>query len=138
MHKYENVFALKYVSVAKSVELSFTDSMAYSQSFLAEIDAIAEQCNYTGYYNTYATYPPAPAPFPYYDSWDTDACDVWDAIFDAALVVNPGFDVYHIFSTVSLPRCSLRLHFEISRLCSGRSCGMSWGSRAPSSPPSQL
>lgn len=80
VHKYENVFAL-------------------NQSFLAEIDAIAEQCNYTGYYNTYATYPPAPAPFPYYDSWDTDACDVWDAIFDAALVVNPGFDVYHIFST---------------------------------------
>ena len=27
-------------------------------------------------------------------------CDVWDLIFDAALLVNPAFNIYRIFDTV--------------------------------------
>jgi carboxypeptidase D len=28
-------------------------------------------------------------------------CDIWDEILTAALLLNPAFDVYHIFDTVS-------------------------------------
>jgi len=71
---------------------------SFNQSFMEYIEGVADQCNYTGYYEKYATYPPTEI-FPYLDIWDEESCDVWSDIFEAALVVNPGFDIYHIFST---------------------------------------
>ncbi|KAH9061992.1 alpha/beta-hydrolase [Lactarius vividus] len=81
VHKYENVFA-------------------FNQTFLAQLDSIATTCNYSDYMTKHVTYPPhGPLPLPG-GSPDIDpACDVWYAIFNAALLVNPAFNVYHIFDT---------------------------------------
>jgi carboxypeptidase D len=51
----------------------------------------------------YVTYPPSGLlPLPG-TSTDSDlGCDVWDEIVNAALIVNPAFDFYHIFDTVSI------------------------------------
>lgn len=81
VHKYENVFA-------------------FNQTFLAQLNAMAEQCNYADYFDKFVTYPPAGLlPLPGSSIEADDGCDVWDAIFEAALLVNPAFDIYRIFDT---------------------------------------
>ena len=50
---------------------------------------------------THVTYPPRgllrlPGTSTEYDP----GCDVWDEIFDAAVIVNPAFNKYHIFDMV--------------------------------------
>jgi carboxypeptidase D len=47
-------------------------------------------------------YPPrGPLPLPGTSTVNDPNCDVWDEIEDAALYVNPAFDIYHIGDTVS-------------------------------------
>ncbi|KAF5363862.1 hypothetical protein D9756_001081 [Leucocoprinus leucothites] len=81
VHKYESVFAL-------------------NQTIMAELDAIAKRCNYAGYFEKHVTYPPKGLlPLPGKSTSADRGCDVWDMIFDAALTVNPAFDIYRIFDT---------------------------------------
>lgn len=81
VHKYESVFSL-------------------NQTFMEYLDKTAEKCGYTGYYQKYVTFPPkGPLPLPGGTPDISDECDVWDAIFSAALLVNPAFDIYRIFDT---------------------------------------
>ncbi|EPS99797.1 hypothetical protein FOMPIDRAFT_1123869 [Fomitopsis schrenkii] len=81
VHKYENVFAL-------------------NQTFMEYLDQTAASCGYTGYMEKYVTYPPEGLlPLPGSSVEFDDGCDVWDAIFSAALLVNPAFDIYRIFDT---------------------------------------
>ncbi|KAL1747782.1 Alpha/Beta hydrolase protein [Schizophyllum fasciatum] len=81
VHKYEGVFS-------------------FSKNLLAELDQIAEQCNYAGYYDTYMVYPPAgPLPLPGNSTHAGDGCDIWERIFDEALRINPAFNIYRIFDT---------------------------------------
>lgn len=50
----------------------------------------------------YVTYPPLGLlPLPGTSTEGDGECDVWDEIFDAALLVNPAFNMYHIFDMVS-------------------------------------
>jgi len=65
---------------------------------------VAESCNYTSYLSKYLTYPPLPAPFPLPgSSVNADpGCDVWSEIFNAALILNPAFDMYRIFDMVCI------------------------------------
>ncbi|KAH9997012.1 Alpha/Beta hydrolase protein, partial [Russula vinacea] len=71
----------------------------FNQSFLAQIDQIADKCNYTSYLEKYLTYPPPPAPFPLPGtSVEADpGCDVASQILVAAVLLNPAFNVYRIF-----------------------------------------
>ncbi|KAF8638468.1 hypothetical protein AX17_002179 [Amanita inopinata Kibby_2008] len=81
VHKYEHVFALNH-------------------TFMAQLDQIAQQCNYAGYMDKYVTYPPKGLlPLPGKDTFADPGCDVWDEIFNAAFLVNPAFDIYRIFDT---------------------------------------
>ncbi|KZS90898.1 alpha/beta-hydrolase [Sistotremastrum niveocremeum HHB9708] len=83
VHKYENVFA-------------------FNSSFMAQLDAQAAACNYTGYVDKFVTFPPSGI-FPYPNGLPggrtARGCDVWDAIFDAAVLINPAFNIYRIFDT---------------------------------------
>ncbi|KAG7086613.1 hypothetical protein E1B28_002557 [Marasmius oreades] len=77
VQKYENVFA-------------------FNQSFMAQLNATAASCGYTDYLNEHLVAPPiGPLPVPN----SSRRCDVWDTIFDAALAVNPAFNIYRIFDT---------------------------------------
>ncbi|KAI0922172.1 hypothetical protein AcW2_006944 [Taiwanofungus camphoratus] len=81
VHKYLNVFSL-------------------NQTFTAQIDATAAQCGYTDYFEEYVSYPPKGLlPLPGTSIYADPGCDVWDAIFSAALIVNPAFNMYRIFDT---------------------------------------
>ncbi|KAJ7226637.1 alpha/beta-hydrolase [Mycena haematopus] len=81
VHKYENVFA-------------------FNESFMAELDVIAVKCNYAGYYEKFATYPPAGLlPLPGKSTEADRGCDVWETVFHAALIKNPAFNMYRIFDT---------------------------------------
>ncbi|KAJ7601105.1 Alpha/Beta hydrolase protein [Mycena floridula] len=81
VHKYENVFA-------------------FNQSFMALLDQKAIDCNYAGYIEKFATYPPKGLlPLPGKSTENDRGCDLWDLIFDNALVVNPAFNIYRIFDT---------------------------------------
>ena len=70
---------------------------------MAHLDAQAAACNFTGYFDEFVTYPPKGLlPLPNNSSRTPRGCDLWDEIFDAALIVNPAFDIYRIFDTVSV------------------------------------
>ena len=79
------------------------DLTSRSQTFMAEIDAIAERCGYAGYIEEFVTFPPkGQLPFPSGSSRTAPGCNVRDLIFDAALAINPAFDIYRIFDTVGV------------------------------------
>ena len=81
----------------------------------------------------YVTYPPrGRLPLPGSSTEADPGCDVWDEIFDAALIVNPAFNMYHIFDMV---RDSFYVVFQnyLMHSHSGRLCGMCWAFRKPSS-----
>lgn len=101
VHENENVFGFKsfHFTLASLVIISY---LSPSQSFIAQIDQVADACNYTSYLSKYLTYPPPPAPFPLPGSsiFADPGCDVYDEIVTAALVLNPAFNIYRIFDMV--------------------------------------
>ena len=73
-----------------------------NETFLEAIHARADSCGYTDYYNKYLQFPPPPGPFPVLpDPYDSPnyTCDVFDTVYEAALEVNPCFNIYHITDT---------------------------------------
>ncbi|KAF8520026.1 Alpha/Beta hydrolase protein [Hysterangium stoloniferum] len=82
VNKYENVFA-------------------FNESFKAELQTIAKRCNYADYFEKHVKYPPTQGllPFPGKTTDIDPGCDVWALIFDAALLINPAFNIYRIFDT---------------------------------------
>jgi len=70
----------------------------YSQTFLKHLDSVAAACHYSDYVEKHVTYPPhGLLPLPGKSTEFDPGCDVWDEIFNAALLVNPAFNIYHIF-----------------------------------------
>ena len=68
-------------------------------SFTEHIHQMDARCGYTAYLNEYLAYPPAgilPTPP------EKENCDIWDAIANAALEIQPCFDVYQILTTCPL------------------------------------
>ena len=77
---------------------------------MAELDNKAASCNYTGYVDKYVTYPPKGLlPLPGKSIVADEGCDLWDEIFNAALIVNPAFNIYRIFDTVRILRSACHL-----------------------------
>ncbi|KAN0140071.1 alpha/beta-hydrolase [Lactarius tabidus] len=81
VHKYEHVFA-------------------FNQTFIAELDSVAETCNYADYMAKYVTYPPEGLlPLPGESTEYDPGCDIWSMIIEATLLINPSFNIYYIFGT---------------------------------------
>ena len=102
VHRNLNVFAFKLFHLrCESVNFHLTSCFA-SQSFLAQIDKMANDCNYTSYLKKFLAYPPPPAPFPLPGTSEVfdPGCNVFGLIAEAALLLNPAFDVYRIFDMV--------------------------------------
>ncbi|MCJ1400830.1 hypothetical protein MMC11_004038 [Xylographa trunciseda] len=68
-------------------------------SFTEHIHQVDARCGYTAYLNEYLVYPPTgilPTPP------NKENCDVWSDILNAALEINPCFDIYQILTTCPL------------------------------------
>ncbi|KAF9652110.1 alpha/beta-hydrolase [Thelephora ganbajun] len=79
VHKYEHLFAL-------------------NQTFLSYLDQKNKECKYAGYLAEHLKYPPQGLlPLPGKSVEADPGCDLWTDIFNAALLVNPAFNVYRIF-----------------------------------------
>lgn len=109
VHKNLNVFSFKSFQFLLSPHTVVLRPAFVSQSFLTQIDQAADTCNYNSYLQKYLTYPPPPAPFPLPGTSDP-SCDVWDTILEAALLLNPAFDIYRIFDMVHYV---LPIHFPL-------------------------
>ncbi|KAG2126279.1 Alpha/Beta hydrolase protein [Suillus clintonianus] len=73
---------------------------SFNQTFTKYLEKKAAKCNYTGYMDKYVTYPPTGLfPLPGGSINPVDGCDVWQDIFDAALIINPAFNIYRIWDT---------------------------------------
>lgn len=71
---------------------------------MTHLDEQAAACNYTDYFDKFVTYPPQGLlPLPGSSTEAARGCDLWDEIFEAALIINPAFNIYRIFDTVSKP-----------------------------------
>lgn len=68
-----------------------------NETFTTAIHEKAASCGYTDYINKYLTFPP-PGPFPQPTN-SSNGCDVFTDVFNAALEVNPCFNIYHILDT---------------------------------------
>ena len=72
-------------------------------SFMEFLHEQADSCGYTSFLNEYLVYPPpGPLPNPPMSNDTTGECDVWDAIYYAASLINPCFDIYSITTTCPL------------------------------------
>ncbi|THH29556.1 hypothetical protein EUX98_g4633 [Antrodiella citrinella] len=81
VHKYEHVFA-------------------FNDTFMAHLDAQSAACGFTNYSDIHVTFPPkGQLPLPNNSSRTARGCDLWDEIFDAAVQINPAFNIYRIFDT---------------------------------------
>jgi hypothetical protein len=81
---------------------------------MTELDNKAVSCNYAGYVDKYVTYPPTGLlPLPGNSTVGDEGCDLWDEIFNAALIVNPAFNIYRIFDTVRILRSACHPMFRI-------------------------
>ena len=97
---------------------------------MAHLDSVAESCGYAGYVEKHVTFPPKGLlPLPGKSVEADPGCDVWDEIFEAALAVNPAFNIYRIFDTVCLLSHQSPCGDADVRIASGQSCGMSLASR---------
>ncbi|CAE6492826.1 unnamed protein product [Rhizoctonia solani] len=81
------------------------DVLGLNSTFLANLQKIGKKCGFTDYSKKYATYPPKgklPLPSQAYTGTPDytgikDECAVWDMVYEAAITVNPNFNVYRIF-----------------------------------------
>ena len=84
---------------------------------MAQMDATAAKCGYTDYLAQHLTFPPQGLlPLPNNRTRAIAGCGLWDTIFDAALVVNPAFNVYRIFDTVSINAAQICTYTEHARV----------------------
>ena len=74
-----------------------------SQTFLSHLNKKNKECKYAGYLKKHVKYPPGGLlPLPGKSTVADDGCDLWTEIFNAALLVNPAFNIYRIFDVVSM------------------------------------
>jgi carboxypeptidase D len=77
--------------------------LSLNDSFVANITATANHCGYTKVIDEYLVFPPkGPLPTPPNVEGDDASCDVFDAVFSAASLVNPCFDIYQVATTCPL------------------------------------
>ncbi|KAL9101253.1 MAG: hypothetical protein Q9163_003467 [Psora crenata] len=77
-----------------------------NETFITALHQRADQCGYTDYLSRYFTFPPPQETFPVLpDPFATNdtTCDIFDDVFNAAILANPCFNIYHITETCPHP-----------------------------------
>ncbi|KIJ33176.1 hypothetical protein M422DRAFT_183566 [Sphaerobolus stellatus SS14] len=89
----EEIPALNFVNKYQNV-------FSFNSSFMKTLQATSDNCGYTNYMQNFVTYPPKGLlPLPGNTTRIKNSCDIWDMIFEAALLINPAFNIYRIFDT---------------------------------------
>lgn len=93
---------MNYVPAYRYLEY-WQNLFALNDTFVANLSASADSCGYNSFLDDNLVYPPkGPLPSPPSLNEIAPGCDVYDAIFNAALLVNPCWDVYQIATTCPL------------------------------------
>ncbi|CCG82284.1 Carboxypeptidase cpdS [Taphrina deformans PYCC 5710] len=71
-----------------------------NSTFMAQLANESAACGYEDYLNRYLVYPAVPMPA--FNQTATSSCDLWDEALNAAFLVNPCFNLYHITDTCPL------------------------------------
>ncbi|GES66077.1 serine-type carboxypeptidase F [Aspergillus terreus] len=66
----------------------------FNASFMAELESLHESCGYKDFIDQYLVFPPSDVQPP--KSANSSECDVFDLIYNEALLVNPCWDVYEV------------------------------------------
>ena len=78
----------------------YRNVFSFNSTFMNQLEQVSAKCNYTDYMSTHVTYPPTGLlPLPGKSTFADKGCDVWDMVFNAALEVNPAFNIYRVFDT---------------------------------------
>ena len=86
----EEVVAVPYVQ-------TYNNILNLNSTFLAQLESLDESCGYAAVREKYLTFPPpGNQPAAYFNATADAACDVFTMIDNAALEVNPCFDIYEI------------------------------------------
>lgn len=69
----------------------------FNESFLAKIESLDKSCGYADLREKYLTFPPSGIQPAVFFNFTSEAdCDVFDMIDNAALTINPCFDIYEV------------------------------------------
>ncbi len=86
----EEAVAVPYVQAHNNI-------LNLNSTFLAELESLDQSCGYAALREKYLTFPPpGNQPAKYFNFSSEADCDVFDMIDNAALEVNPCFDIYEV------------------------------------------
>jgi len=81
--------------------------LGLNESFLTNLNTLADGCGFTSYIETHLVYPPPKEPFTQFvlddDQLTEEQCEIWLPLREAAELVNPCFNIYHITDTCPWP-----------------------------------
>ncbi|EAU35236.1 carboxypeptidase cpdS precursor [Aspergillus terreus NIH2624] len=90
-----NEFVVTQDVPAVSMLNQYEALLALNRTFMEEINKRADECGYSEFMNTALQYPPM-GQLPPVPASDRPGCDIWNATYKAAKLVNPCFNPYHI------------------------------------------
>lgn len=92
----EQIPTLNFVKKYKSV-------FNFNSTYMKHLEKKSARCNYTDYFDNHVTYPPKGLlPLPGTSIENDPGCDMWDDIFEHALIINPAFNIYRIFDVLPI------------------------------------
>jgi carboxypeptidase D len=81
--------------------------LGLNESYLEDLNTRADDCGFTSYIDEYLVYPPPQEPptqfAPPDEQLAEDYCFIWQSLREAAELVNPCFNIYHIVDTCPWP-----------------------------------
>lgn len=107
----EEVVAVPFVQEYQNI-------LNLNASFMAEIEKLDKSCGYAALREKYLTFPPPGHQPSFYENTTSQAkCDVFDMIDNAALEINPCFDIYEINQQCPLLWVSISFILYFSDCC---------------------
>lgn len=88
-------------SQEEATSVPFVESNAnlftFNSTFMSQLQSLDKSCGYAAFREKYLTFPPSGVQPPQHINYNTIGnCDVFDAINNAALEINPCFDIYEV------------------------------------------
>ncbi|KAG9237435.1 serine carboxypeptidase [Amylocarpus encephaloides] len=86
---------LIYAPVVPALK-KYQNVIKLNDTYMASIEARAQSCGFTDFYNNHVNQYPPKGKFPSAPSPKVQGCDLYDDIYNAIYYVNPCFNIYHL------------------------------------------